>query len=163
MSKKTNKRKESFLQNIPIVSLDSSENIFASKCKFNFSFFDSNQSDAKNYNEITNNQLCKILNKINFYCKEPLSHWENERIGGASNKVFSIYGAFPKKTNYKVPLHVPHQAEWARFRLEGALRLIGFVVPENYHDKLCIHSGVRFDRNTFYLVYIDPNHKFYLS
>jgi hypothetical protein len=67
----------------------------------------------------------------------------------------------PSKSAFKFPKNVPHQAQWARFRLENKVRLIGFVVPGKYKDKRHAKTKKRFDGNTFYVVFPDKNHLFY--
>ena len=58
---------------------------------------------------------------------------------------------------------MPHQANWGRFRLESDMRLVGFVVPNEYHDLINEKTKLRYDKNTFYIVFIDPSHGFYLT
>lgn len=68
-----------------------------------------------------------------------------------------------KDANLIFPKHVPHQVSWARFRLESDNRLIGFVIPEEYHKKENIYTKEYFDCNTFYIVFLDNTHRFYKS
>jgi len=75
------------------------------------------------------------------------------KIGKGKQHVLEKYGAFSRISAFSHPKHVPHQASWARFRLESSVRLIGFMIPEDYSSK--------FDRNTFYIVFLDKNHTFY--
>lgn len=124
---------------------------------------DTNQTSGQKFDDWTHLQLCKLLDKLQNYCKKRLQYWANERVGGGGNKVFVIYDEFPSKSNFVHPKHVPHQARWARFRLEGAMRLVGFVVPEELHDCVCEMTKIRFDTNTFYVVFLDANHEFYLT
>ena len=74
MAKGGNRKKMSFLVNIPKISLNSETNDLAARCKFNFSYF------------------------VN-------------------------YGAFPI------------EVEWCRFHLENKPRLIGFIVPDSFHNQ----------------------------
>ncbi len=163
MTKKTNIRKERFLSSIPTASLDSKSNLFANKCKMNFCYFDESQENSAKLSDLTHDQICKFFSKLKNYTSNSLNYWATQRAGGGGLKVFSIYGDFPCRSNFSLPKHVPHQAKWARFRLEGDMRLIGFVIPDSYSDKVCPYSNVRFDKNTFYIVFIDLNHNFYLT
>lgn len=67
----------------------------------------------------------------------------------ATTEKFTIYGDFPpsEKTDYTHPLHVPEDAEWARIHVNGKQCIIGHIVPPN----------------TFYLVFLDGDHRFWIS
>ena len=41
------------------------------------------------------------------------------------------------------------------------MRLIGFVIPEDFNHQEQNGSGYLFDSNTFYVTFLDENHKFY--
>jgi predicted component of type VI protein secretion system len=73
------------------------------------------------------------------------------------------YGAFPAKSSFTHPKYIPHQADWARFRLGSKVRLIGFTVPAELHKTPHRKSGELFDKNTFYVVFLDRDHIFYLT
>jgi len=161
--KKTNSRKDKFLSSIPVASFDSKNDLIAGKCKFNFSYMDKNQDAGQDFRDWNHEQLYKLLDKLQNYCKQPLKYWNTQRVGGGSNKVFEIYGEFPRKSEFIHPKHVPHDARWARFRMEGAMRLVGFIVPDELQDCECKHTKIRFDTNTFYIVFLDANHKFYIT
>ena len=74
-----------------------------------------------------------------------------------------IYDNFPipAKTDFKEPRNVPLEARWARFRLGGKIRLVGFIIPETYHDREHETTKMRWDINTFYIVFLDENHRFW--
>ncbi len=151
-------RKERFLASIPQASIEAASDTLAQRCKFNFSYFEK-QAAGQDFDEWEAAQLVKLLDKLKEYGKQPLLHWQAETQGKAST-VLSIYGKFPSRSDFQVPKHVPHQALWARFRLDQSTRLIGFVLPREY-DGLCHSSGARFDGNTFYVVFLDAQHRFY--
>ena len=161
MKNRPNHLKKSFLESIPTASFFSDTDLIAKKCKFNFSYMDSTQDAGKDFKDFTDEQICKILDKIKNYGKDTLEHWSNQRIGKGGLKVFSIYGNFPLVSDYKHPKNVPHEARWARFRLEYDMRLIGFVVPDELHNTMCEKTKFMFDANTFYVVFIDDEHNFY--
>ena len=155
MSKFGNRQKASFLKSIPQTSVDSENDTLASKCKFNFAYFDV-QPAGQSFEDWHKDDLSALLNKLKEYSKEPLSYWKN-------NGVLVVYGGFPSKSNLKHPNHVPHQAQWARFRLKSAVRLVGFVLPEQYDRKEHNATKSLFDCNTFYIVFLDAKHQFYLT
>jgi len=161
MTKFNNTKKESYLKNFTLSSIDLDNDDITKRCKFNFSYMDFNQPAGQKFEDWGSNQLVKLLNKLKDYSRESLKYWNQQKIG--ANHVLEFYEKFPINSEFKHPKHVPHQAVWARFRLEGSVRLIGFVLPENYHKTL--HKGTNeiFDCNTFYAVFLDANHKFYLS
>lgn len=163
MSKKRkNSRKDKYLAALPTTCFDSETNLIAHKCKFNFAYMDFNQKAGQSFGAWTKPQICKLLDKLQNYSGEPLQYWANQRVGGGGNKVFVIYDKFPIKSDFVHPKNVPSEARWARFRLEGAVRLVGFLAPEKLHDTKCKNTQVRFDTNTFYVVFLDGNHRFYL-
>lgn len=162
MKKFPNSQKTAFLETIPTASLDQDNNITA-KMKFNFNYFDSSQSlgfDITKLNEEHSNKLSK---KLIEYSRESIEHWKNIKIGGGNhrNSILVIYGDFPSRSNFIHPQNIPHQALWGRFRLESDLRLVGFIIPNNYHGNIHKKTGLAYDKNTFYIVFIDPNHNFY--
>lgn len=159
MTKFGNSKVQKFFDNLPQVSLDDANNDLTRRCKFNFSYFDV-QHCSQDFSDWTPDQLHKLMDKLKHYSQESLEHWQNQSVG-AHGKVLVVYESFPKKTDFSRPKHVPHQAWWGRFRLESAVRLVGFVVPDS-HARV-IHHGTKlaFDKNTFYVVYLDKDHRFY--
>ena len=156
MSKFGNNAKAGFLASIPTASFDSDSDTITKKCKFNFAYFEK-QDAGQDFSDWSASQLIKLSDKIKEYSKESLRYW----IDHAPH--FVIYGAFPPKerTDFVHPKHVPHQASWCRFRLESKVRLVGFVIPGDYHGKAHHRTGERFDQNVFYVVFLDANHRFY--
>ena len=153
-------RKERFLASIPQASIEAHGDTLAQRCKFNFSYFEK-QSASQDFDEWSAPQLVKLLDKLKEYGKQALLHWQTETVG-KSGTVLSIYGKFPTRSDFSVPKHVPHQALWGRFRIDHSSRLIGFVLPREY-DAERHASGARFDYNTFYVVFLDAEHRFYKS
>lgn len=154
------KRKDLFLKSLEqIPSLDSIENDLAIRCKFNFSYF-TKQSAGQDFGEILHINLISLCEKLCNYSKETLNHWVREKVGKGNGHILEIYGNFPKSSEFEEPKCVPHQVRWGRFRIDHSTRLVGFVIPDEYHDKMH-DKGLRFDKNTFYVVFIDENHVFY--
>lgn len=165
MSTFSNSKKNNFLNSIPQKSLDSYDDDITARCKFNFSYFDSSQQAGQKFEDWTQDQLSKLLNKLKEYSKYSLKHWQNQKIGSGKHRknILEIYGNFPRKSDFSFPPHVPHQVSWARFRLEQAVRLIGFVIPDSYLKKEHTKTGLPFDCNTFYIVFLDKYHRFFLT
>lgn len=85
--------------------------------------------------------LSHALETLQGYCKRPL----REQIDGDK---FTIYTSFPsaEKTKFEYPKHVPEDAHWARIHVNGPAVLVGHIVGD-----------------TFYLVFLDKTHKFWLT
>lgn len=155
-----NPGKDKFLSSIPATSIDSGD--LAARCKFNFSYFHHDQEFANNFSDLDKDFLSELLDKLKEYSKFPLLHWTRTRVGRSGRTVLETYGPFPKKSEFTHPSHVPHDALWSRFRLEGAVRLIGFVIPEKISGTAASKCNGIYCSNTFYIVFIDTEHKFYL-
>jgi hypothetical protein len=85
--------------------------------------------------------LSKMMDVLQGYCCSPL-------LTQIDGKKFGIYGDFPPadKTEYTHPQKVPQDAKWAKLHINGPAVLIGHVIS-----------------NTFYIVFLDKTHKFYLT
>lgn len=158
---KPNKRKISFLASIPTISIESQDNDLARRAKFNFSYFIRQAQAGQAFDEWTNDELVELCNKFVAYSREPLAHWEKTRAGMGGGHILELYKKFPDRSNFTEPTHVPLQAIWGRFRIDRATRLVGFVLPVDYNGTKH-HCGHLFDCNTFYIVFLDKNHDFYL-
>lgn len=157
MSKGSNTRKNRFIRNISRIALEDPDHDIASRCKFNFSYFDHSQQYAEDISTWDENNLQILFNKLKYFSCNSLHYWLQQRVGSHRHHVLEIYGAFPHKSEFTHPCHVPSDVDWARFRLDGTKRLIGFTIPKH----LCLHND-SFDCNTFYVVFLDLHHKFYL-
>jgi len=157
--RKSNSSKDAFLLSIPDISLEQDENNLAERCKFNFSYFDVQSNISQDFKDWNQNELVKLLNKLKEYSKFSLKHWKNKKTGKFS--LLTVYGNFPTNTDFKPPKHVPLEVEWARFHMENKTRLIGFVIPDSYDNKIHHKTKILYDLNTFYIVYLDKEHKFY--
>ena len=77
------------------------------------------------------------------------------------DKRYKNYGDFPLNaiTDLVQPKDLPsHGIKWGSFRITGAERLIGFVVSE-----LAEGGDCSILKNTFFVVFLDKNHKFWKS
>lgn len=166
MSKKSNKannKTNSFLLSLEKETLEHKNNKLTEKCKFNFAYL-SKQENSQLFSDLTENELRDLTDKIKEYSKESLVHWQNREIGTGKKrgKVFAIYGSFPL-SNMSHPDNVPLDVKWARFRLNYTFRLAGFIIPDELNNKIHSKTYYSFDKNTFYVVFIDRDHKFYIS
>ena len=153
--KHNNLRKEKKLANFPKESVETSYKIIKGLLSFNFSFLDNEQ--GQKFSDLTVEQFSKIIEKLKWYSKENRTHWEAEPIGHTDGKVLAVYEDFPSKSDFFHPNHVPAGVKWARFRLEGDQRLIGFVIDKNDIENFGLYPDV------FYIVFLDLYHKFYIS
>jgi len=165
MGKFKNTKKSRFLSSLPESDIETSN--IATRCKFNFSFFDASQAAGQDFCDWDSqsglNSLAELLNKVKEYTKHPLSYWLNQRVGGGGLKVLAYYGKFPEKSEFTFPAHIPHDVSWARFRLGNKVRLVGFVIPEKFANQTYSTGSkdYRYDSNSFYVVFLDREHKFY--
>lgn len=85
--------------------------------------------------------LSRAMETLQGYCCRPLL----EQVDGDK---FAIYDSFPppEKTKFDYPKSVPPDAHWARIHVTGAAVIVGHVVAD-----------------TFYVVFLDKTHKFYLT
>lgn len=158
-----NSKKSKFLQSFPTVSFNSENCNHAERCKFNFSYFDSSQLAGQDFCEWNHDQLQKLFVKLKEYGKYSLAHWMHQRCGGGGLKILEVYSCFPSKSEFNHPKHIPKDVKWARFRLEGDMRLVGFLIPNDLAGTVAKHGGYAFDSNVFYTVFLDQAHKFYIS
>src|SRR5689334_5586356 len=155
MSRFKNDRKSGFLGALPDKSLDDATDDLTARSKFNFSYFDI-QPAGQAFNDWDHDELSDLLGKLQEFSRSSLDYWVGQ-------KTLVFYNSFPIKSDFTRPKHVPHQARWGRFRLKQKVRLVGFVVPTDYHDRSHPTTGARFDRHAFYVVFLDRDHKFWIT
>lgn len=110
--------------------------------KVSFQYLDSSQKYASSFKDWQKaGLLSKMLELLQGYCCRPL----REQIDGTK---FTRYGDFPQKdeTMYEFPSHVPEDADWARIHVNGPSVIVGHYVGD-----------------TFYIVFLDKTHKFWLT
>lgn len=85
--------------------------------------------------------LSKMMETLQGYCTRPL----REQFDGDK---FAHYGGFPppERTKFKCPMNIPEDANWARIHINNKSVIAGHYVG-----------------NTFYVVFLDKTHKFYLT
>jgi hypothetical protein len=150
-----NTRKERFLESLPTQVVEGDVTRLKDGISFQFSYFDPSQPAGQAFQDWSQDQLAKLLDKLRAYSRESRIHWERERIGQGKNHVLEIYGRFPSHSDFIHPKHVPADVEWARFRLEGDSRLIGFMVNRDQSERFGLQT------NVFYVVFLDAYHRFY--
>lgn len=153
--KHKNSKKDAKLKNFPKESVETSYKTIKGLLSFNFKYLD--QTQGEKFSALTVEQFTKIIEKLKCYSCENRQHWESTRIGNNTGKVLVIYGDFPKRTAFSPPKHIPAGVHWARIRLEGDQRLIGFVINKNDVEQLGL------DPDIFYIVFLDLKHRFYKS
>lgn len=162
-------RKNAFLSSLPKDSISTSD--ITTRCKFNFSYLDISQEWSSDFIDLNTcsgqSKLLKLIDKIKEFSRQPLNHWEKQPIGkgkqggkGKRQSCLEIYGDFPQNSGFSHPPHVPDDVLWGRFRIDNETRLAGFIIPKEFDGKLSEH-GIVYDLNTFYVVFLDENHKFY--
>lgn len=153
--KHKNLKKERSLSNFPLDNIATTISTIKGLLSFNFKYLDSTQ--GQKFSELSSEQFSKFIEKLKWYSTENRAHWEAERIGTKDGRVLAIYNDFPQNSKFFHPKHVPAGVKWARFRLEGDMRLIGFVIDKNDITEFGLNSDV------FYVVFLDLFHQFYIS
>lgn len=156
----SNKGAKQFLAALPVTSVESTK--LVRRMKFNFSFLELGQPKDLD-NDLTLEFFHKLFDKLKNFSAESLAHWDVAPAGGKDGNYLESYGNFPKRSNFTHPPFVPHDAVWARFRIDRSTRLAGFTVPSAMNHKLCEKERYRLCTNTFYVVFIDLHHGFYLT
>ena len=126
----------------------------AGRSKFNFSYF-TRQEPGVDFSDLDDVRLKHLLEKLKHFSRKPLLELRKER-----NALFIVYTNWPQNSSFTKPSHISERVHWARFRLGSTLRLVGFIVPDDI-DGTKDENGVLYDRNTFYVVFVDPDHKFW--
>ena len=108
---------------------------------FSFEDFCSKQKYASSFSDWQKEGLLsKTLETFTGYCSSPISYDDTGK--------FTLYNDFPRphETLYTHPDHVTLDASWVRIHINGPAVVIGHVV-----------------KNTFYVVFLDKTHKFFLT
>lgn len=155
VAKKTNPRKDKFLESLPKdVSIADISDV-KGKLSFSFRYFDASQKAGQDFKDWTGEQKNQLLNKLRDYSREDKKYWLNQRVGGGGLKILEIYGAFPRNSDFIYPVHVPDNVKWARFRMESAVRLVGFFIDEADAKSKGLSTDI------FFVVFLDKDHRFY--
>jgi len=155
--KRPNFAKSGFLKELAEATIDNQKSRLLDNVSFNFQYFDDSQTAGQTFSDWAKSGiLLKLLDKIREYSKETISHWAHLPIGSHGH-VLEVYDEFPDNSEFRHPSYIPHDISWARFRLESGVRLIGFVLPK----RKC--NDFNICQNVFYVVFLDMNHRFYIT
>ena len=105
---------------------------------FSLKDFDINQGQSfKDWekDEILSNLMTRLREVSSFTVTE-----------AQQNKILTIYGDFPDRTNFQHPKHIPDGVNWAVISIQGKERVAGYL-----------------DDNVFYIVFLDKDHKFWIT
>lgn len=111
MSKGSNSRKNRFLNAFVKFSLEDVQSDITCRCKFNFSYFDTNQEYGADLATWDEKNLQQFYSKLKSYSAHPLSYWQQQNVGSHRNHVLEIYGGFPKRSGFVHPSHVPSDVD----------------------------------------------------
>lgn len=156
-STRENKEKKAFLKQFSKMTAEESriEDVIG-KLTFSFKYFDGSQEAGQDFKDWDHKQLYELLDKLKEYSKQTQLYWHNQRCGKGSLNVLEYYDFFPENTDFSYPKHVPDNVRWSRFRMESAMRLIGFFIyPEQARE------NPKLSEDTFYIVFLDKDHRFY--
>ena len=149
---KNNPRKEKKLKSFELQN-SLNKNII-NLCCFNFTYFRKTDNSQSFENWQKEEILADLMNKIKEFSKKSLQESKNE-------KRLKLYGDFPTTAigDFILPKDLPENGlKWGSFRITGEKRLIGFVVSDLIEGLDCSNL-----KNTFFVVFLDKNHKFYKS
>lgn len=105
--------------------------------RFSFEFLDRNQ--GQNFKEWEQNgNLLKMNETLMEYCKEPIRNKMSDK--------FKEYGEFPAKSGFVVPSYIEDDVNWSALHITGKVVLGGFIY-----------------NNTFFVVFLDGEHQFWIS
>ncbi|EPF29323.1 hypothetical protein DWB79_04195 [Treponema medium] len=156
--KHNNPKKTKKLEHFPRDSVDMVFPVIKEWLSFNFKYFDGSQSAGQNFTDWTKVQLEKLFEKLKWYSSDSKLHWQKTSLGHGGLHCLEVYGDFPSGSAFTYPKHIPSGVQWARFRLEGDMRLIGFFI-----DKDDIPKEDEPFTHIFYIVFLDAYHQFYNS
>lgn len=150
--KKANARKDKFLANLPKDEDISNIEDVKGKLSFSFKYFDNSQKAGQDFKDWTDKQKQELLEKLRDYSKESKVYWLKQ-----NSNILAIYGNFPINSDFEYPSHVPENSniKWARFRMENAMRLIGFFIDDDIAKSKSLSTDI------FYVVFLDKDHGFY--
>ncbi len=112
-------------------------NKYEENFRFSFQFLDRTQGQCfKDWEQ--NGDLLRMNETLMAYCMEPI----RKMMG----KNFKEYGEFPKKSGFEPPVYIEEDVDWAALHIMGKVVLGGFIY-----------------NNTFFIVFLDGEHQFWIS
>ncbi|MBP3772387.1 MAG: hypothetical protein J6I53_06840 [Treponema sp.] len=120
-----------------------------------FKYFCVNQPAGQVFADWKDSMRLDLLQKLAEYTKYSRQHWRNEFSNGLP--LLAEYGSFPLNSDFSIPANIPTPDEliWSRFRLMQKVRVCGFFVSTDIAKKYSLSV------NTFYVVFLDKDHRFY--
>lgn len=144
MSKRSNPRKKEYLKSIADFqnfSISTDEEI-----SFNFRYYRFGEEGGESFEEWEKEQILADLNT-------KLKHFsEKKKKELIMDRTLELYSRYPFESNFKMPSDLSgYHIRWARLRVTGKRRLIGFFAEPGLEEK---------EQNTFYIVFLDKDHRF---
>ncbi|MBR1437871.1 MAG: hypothetical protein IJ587_04975 [Synergistaceae bacterium] len=154
MSHKRNSTKQIYLQ-----SLATQDNFLyetVDNLSFNFKFFCSGNEYGESFEDW---QRCQILAEFNTKLKDFSGKKIHDLI---LDGILEIYPHYPSDSNFDMPKSLKFSdIKWARLRLTGRKRVIGFFLNDNpSRNNTYELEAVKKGKNIFYIVFLDKNHSF---
>lgn len=152
---KTNKTKNSILKSLDSLEESTFEDA-TDLITISFKYFCVNQKPVGQvFADWKDNMRLDLLQKFSEYTKYSRQHWKNEFSNGLP--LLAEYGNFPLNSDFSLPKNIPCPDEliWSRFRLMQKVRVCGFFVSTDIAKKYSLSV------NTFYVVFLDKDHRFY--
>ena len=152
---KKNTTKQSFLNTIESLEEVTFEDA-TDLITISFKYYCVNQTPiGQVFADWKDNMRLDLLQKLAEYTKYTREHWRNQFSNGLP--LLAEYGKFPVNTDFSIPQNIPNPNEliWSRFRLMQKVRVCGFFVTEDIAKKYNLSV------NTFYIVFLDKDHRFY--
>lgn len=149
---KTNKTKAEYLRSIE------NKNEFVKKLSnniaFNLKYFQSGTGAGQSFEEWEHDKLLADLNnKLKGFS-------EKKKQELLMDGTLEIYRSYPKDSRFNKPIALKDaEITWARLRLTGARRLIGFFVSQNMLNESNPEDAHAL-KDVFYIVFLDKNHDF---
>lgn len=136
-------------------------------CSFNFFFLTEDKSVEESTIAYWEKEglLSKHLTKLQSYSKSSLKNMLCDQGMSRMFKCLRDKSAQPSDARLHMPSAVPTCAEWYEFHLGGLQRLIGFIMPGEFHNEKFpnVDSEFMVNKNTFYVVFFDGAHDFWPS
>lgn len=146
MSKRANIKKSDFLKQI------AENNEFINNQKdylnFNFKYYAYGENEGESFEEWEKEQiLADLNNKLKIFSEKK----KKELISDGTLEIFRNY---PLDSNFSCPVALSGRSiSWARLRITGKRRLIGFFIND-------IDNDADSKTDVFFVVFLDKNHLF---
>lgn len=148
---KRNKTKIEYLQSVE------NKNVFVRRLSnnitFNLKYFQSGDGSGQSFEEWQKDEILADLNN------KLKSFSEKKKHELLMDGTLELYTSYPKDSLFDRPRALKDvEIKWARLRLTGARRLIGFFIPDRMLVNVSDESQCL--KDVFYIVFLDKNHDF---